>query len=83
MTDTMIDQTAKRLREGSVTSRMLTEEALSRIREHASMGAFITVCEEEALRMAEEADRDPGMESAVEIWEEKANQIRLYSGAGF
>lgn len=53
----MIEQTARRLRAGSVTSRMLTEEALSRIRERAAMGAFITVCEEEALRMAEEADR--------------------------
>ncbi len=40
-----------------MTSRMLTEEALSRIRERAGLGAFITVCGEEALRMADEADR--------------------------
>ncbi len=53
----MIEQTAGRLRSGEVTSRSLTEEALRRIEERADLRTFITVCAEEALRMADEADR--------------------------
>ena len=52
----MIEQTAKRLRTGEVTSRALTEEALRRIGERADLHTFITVCAEDALRMAEDAD---------------------------
>lgn len=53
----MLFELAQKLRAGEVSARTLTEQALSRIRmRDGSINAFITVCEEEALRMADEAD---------------------------
>ena len=54
----MLSELARKLRAGETTSRALTEDALSRIREKdGSVNAFITVCEAEALAMADAADR--------------------------
>lgn len=54
----MLLELAQKLRVGETTSRALTKEFLARIREKdGDVNAFITVCETEALRMADEADR--------------------------
>ena len=54
----MLFELAQKLRAGEITSRFLTEQSLLRIREmNSAIHAFITVCEEQALRMADEADR--------------------------
>ncbi|WP_113705158.1 amidase family protein [Nonomuraea lactucae] len=49
-----------RLRQGTLTSRTLTEDLLREAERHAGLGAFITLDHERALSAARAADRTPG-----------------------
>lgn len=54
---TTISELRKKLDAKEISSVELTKEYLSRIDKHSSLGAFNTVCHEEALSAAEKADK--------------------------
>jgi aspartyl-tRNA(Asn)/glutamyl-tRNA(Gln) amidotransferase subunit A len=54
-----IGELGARLRDGSITSRQLTEHALARLDQHGpALNAVVTVTRERALREADQADRE-------------------------
>lgn len=70
MDDLTITEATKGLKTGSFTSRELTENYLSRIEDNKDLNAYITVCSDVAIKMANEADnrrKNGGSESMLGI----------------
>src|SRR5260370_38684598 len=78
-----IIEARERLRRREITSRELTRDCLERIAAvEPRLNAFITVCEEEAMTQAEEADRRLGQGDAPDLCGIPPRTQDIYCTAG-